>query len=139
MASHYRSGYNLEKRVVNRLNESGDWFAQRAPSSKGVDVVATSRKHYKTVFLECKNTQQETYSIEREQVLELTKKGLVAGAEVYVAICWRGRTEEGDARRKLMRFYPIQLLAAKFDESDAKTAAFKPYDYSMSFEEVFFP
>lgn len=139
MATRYRTGYDLEKRLVDRLNASGDWLAQRAPSSKGVDVMAQSRKYYKTVFVECKNTEKDSYSISREQVLDLVGKGLVGGAEVYVAINWRGRKDKGDSRRKLLRFYPAQLLAAKFDSNKQKSVTFKPYDYSLSFDEVFFP
>ncbi len=139
MATHYRTGYDLEKRIVDRLNKSGEWLAQRAPSSKGVDVIAQSSKHYKTVFLECKNTEQDSYSITRAQALDLVCKGNVGGAEVYVAINWRGRKDKDDSRRKLLRLYPVQVLATKFDGNEKKSVTFKPYDYALSFEDVFFP
>ena len=139
MATRYRRGYDLEKRIVDRLNKSGEWLAQRAPSSKGVDVIARSGKRYKTVFLECKNTEQESFSVTREQVLDLVCKGNVGGAEVYVAINWRGRKDEKDTRRKLLRLYPVDVLAAKFDSNENKSVTFKPYDYALSFDEVFFP
>jgi Holliday junction resolvase len=139
MVTHYRTGYDLEKRIVDRLNKSGEWLAQRAPSSKGVDVIAQSHKHYKIVFLECKNTEQNSFSISRAQVLDLVSKSVVGGAEAYVAINWRGRHDKKDSRRKLLRFYPLDVLAAKFDGNEKKSVTFKPYDYSMSFDDVFFP
>ena len=93
--TRYRQGYQLEKMIVDRLNKSGEWLCQRGPSSKGIDVLATSRKHYKNVFLECKNTGQMSYSIEREQVLELVRKGFVGGAEVYIYDLAKALEERG--------------------------------------------
>jgi len=137
MATHYRMGYELEKMIVDRLNSSGEWLCQRGPSSKGIDVLATSRKHYKNVFLECKNTDALAYSIEREQVLDLVKKGFVGGAEVYVAIHWRSLKDDKDKRRKKLCFYPVEFLSKQFDGNEQKTTTFKPTDYHLTFEQVF--
>ena len=137
MATRYRQGYMLEKMIVDRLNRSEEWLCQRGPSSKGIDVLACSKKHYKNVFLECKNTDQMTFSIAREQVMDLVKKGFVGGAEVYVAINWRKLKDGTDRRRKKLCLYPIQFLSLQFDGNDKKTVTFKPSDYHLSFEEVF--
>jgi Holliday junction resolvase len=123
--------------LVDRLNASGTWFAQRAPSSKGVDVVATSQKRYKTVFIECKNTDKDDFRIPREEIVKLAANAAPAGAEIYVAIHWRGRHDAVDKRRKLWRFYNRDFLAAQLENSENKTILFKPYDYSLGFEEVF--
>lgn len=137
MATKYRMGYDLEKMIVDRLNKSGEWLCQRGPSSKGIDVLATSSKHYKNVFLECKNTDQMSYSISREQVLGLVRKGFIGGAEVYVAIHWRKLHDEKDKRRKKLCFYPIEFLSKQFDGNNKKTVTFRPDDWHLGFEEVF--
>ncbi|MFC2174644.1 hypothetical protein ACFLQ2_02130 [archaeon] len=137
MSTRYRQGYMLEKMIVDRLNKSCEWLCQRGPSSKGIDVLACSKKHYKTVFLECKNTDQLTFSIAREQVTDLVRKGFIGGAEVYVAIHWRKLRHDTDKRKKKLCLYPVEFLSKKFDGNEQKTVTFKPNDYHLSFEEVF--
>ena len=137
MGTKYRKGYDLEKMIVDRLNNSGEWLCQRGPSSKGIDVLATSSKYYKNVFLECKNTDAMSFSIARDQILDLVKKGRIGGAEVYVAIHWRKIRDEKDKRRKKLCFYPVEFLSKQFDGNEQKTVTFKPVDYHLRFEEVF--
>ena len=137
MATKYQKGYCFERMLVDRLNDTGIWYAQRAPSSKGVDVVATSQKRYKTVFVECKNTDKGEFRIDRDEILKLAAKAQAAGAEIYVAIHWRGRHDEIDKRRKLWRFYNRDFLAAQLEKTDNKTILFKPYDFALSFDDVF--
>jgi Holliday junction resolvase len=123
--------------LVDRLNDTGEWFAQRAPSSKGVDVIAQSKKHARTIFIECKNTDQEEFRIGREELEALMKRAYVAGAQPFLAIHWRGRKNEKDKRRKWLSFYPSELLASKLDSAESKTLSFKPYDWHRTFEEIF--
>ncbi|MCD6522398.1 MAG: hypothetical protein J7K68_01495 [Candidatus Diapherotrites archaeon] len=137
MQTKYKKGYALEKMLVNRINKTSQWFAQRAPSSKGVDIIASSRKYYTTVFLECKNTDKEEFRIPRDEIVKLIAKADAAGAEPYVVIHWRGRKDENDKRRKRLCFYPREFLAAQLDRKRAKTIVFKPYDYHLKFEDVF--
>lgn len=133
----YRKGYELEKMVADRINATGEWLCQRGPSSKGIDVLACSKKHLRTVFLECKNTDADEFRVERVQIEDLVRKGFVGGAEVYVVIHWRGREDEEDKRRKLLCFYPFDVLAQKLDSTETKTISFRPYEHSMRFEDVF--
>lgn len=137
MATMYRKGYSLEKMLVDRLNKTGFWYAQRGPSSKGVDVIASSRKYYKTIFMECKNTDAKVFSVEKEQILDLAKKAYIGNAIPYLCIHWRGRTHKDDARRKLMTLYNMDHLTRRTESTDGKTLTFKPYEYSETFEEVF--
>ena len=124
--------------IVDRLRRTDEWLCQRGPSSKGIDVLACSKEHLRTVFLECKNTDAETFRVEREQIKDLIKKGYIGGAEVYVAIHWRKRVNEKDKRRKLLTFYPFDVLVQKLETSKTKTIQFKPFEYHKTFEQVFF-
>ena len=137
MGTKYRMGYELEKRIVDRLNKTGEWLCQRGPSSKGIDVLACSKKHLKTVFMECKNTDAKVFRVDRGQLLGLIKKGWVGGAEVFLVIHWRGIVNEKDKRRKRLSFFPREVLVQKLETQNTKTVLFKPFEYQKTFDDVF--
>lgn len=129
----------LKKRIADKLNKSGEWVCvySQPIKNKTADLIANSNKHYKNVYVNCVNTASSSYSIKKETILDLVKKGFVAGAEVYIAINWRKFKDVKDGRKSKLCFYPIEFLSKQFDGNDKKSVTFKPSDYHLIFEEVF--